>query len=270
MITFPNAKINLGLQVIEKLPSGYHTINTCFYPIPWHDLLEAVPAKKTTFESSGIPIPGNPKDNLCLKAYQLLKKDYHLPNLSIHLHKLIPMGAGLGGGSADAAFMLRLINESFQLFLDDAVLEMYAAQLGSDCPFFVQNKPSMATGTGTELTPINLNLSGCTLLLIYPNLHISTKEAYAGIRPSPAEYDLQTLVLSKDFDAWKETLANDFEPSVFPNYPLLKDIKNQLYQMGALYAGMSGSGATMFGIFSNETKIDPTPFKNFQWKILAL
>ena len=270
MIVFPNAKINLGLQVTEKLPNGYHAINTCFYPVPWCDLLEIVPAQKTTFDTSGIKIPGNPKENLCVKAYQLLKKDFQLPEVSIYLHKLIPMGAGLGGGSADAAFMLKLISEEFKLFLDDPVLEMYAAQLGSDCPFFIQNNPSFATGTGTDLSPISLNLKGCHLLLVYPNLHISTQEAYAGILPSPAKVDLKKLVVSKDFSNWKEALTNDFETSVFPKYPLLESIKDQLYKMGALYASMSGSGATMFGLFTSQHEIDPTPFKNFQWKLIKL
>ncbi|MBO3700473.1 4-(cytidine 5'-diphospho)-2-C-methyl-D-erythritol kinase [Fabibacter sp. E12] len=259
MITFPNAKINLGLQITGRLSNGYHTINTGIYPIPLRDVLEAIPSKKTSFESSGTTIPGNPKDNLILKAYKLLKKDYHLPELTIHLLKSIPMGAGLGGGSADASFMLNMLNEEFQLFLDDSILEEYAAQLGSDCPFFIRNQPAIATGTGTDVQPIDLDLSGYHLLVLNPGIHISTKDAYAGTSPAPPSYDLKSTIESKDFDFWKKTLANDFEKSVFQQYPELGGIKAKLYDSGALYAAMSGSGSTLFGIFSRPA--DATDFE---------
>ena len=256
MLTFPNAKINLGLQITEKLPNGYHSINSCLYPIPWKDALEVVQAKKTSFTTSGIHIPGNDKDNLVFKAYKQLKGDFGLPELSIHLHKAIPMGAGLGGGSADAAFMLSLLNDQFQLFLDDDLLEAYAADLGSDCPFFIRNQPALATGTGTTLSPLALDLSGLKLLVINPGIHVATKDAYAGVNPKAAEYDVEEVLLSRDFDRWKKELVNDFEPGIFKLHPVLGAIKKQLYEQGALYAAMSGSGSTLFGLFERPVSID--------------
>ncbi len=257
MLSFPNAKINLGLQITGKLPNGYHTINSCLYPIPWCDALEFVEAKKTSFQSTGIPIPGSEKNNLVLKAYRLLKRDMPLPELTIHLHKVIPMGAGLGGGSADASFMLKTLNEHYQLFLDDSLLEDYAAQLGSDCPFFIQNKAALATGTGTELTPLALSLEGLHIVVINPGIHISTQAAYAGVTPKPAETDLTELLLCNDFDRWKNELVNDFEAGIFHKHSLLADLKNELYNAGALYASMSGSGSTMFGIFPEAIALKP-------------
>ena len=252
MITFPNAKINLGLQIVEKLPNGYHAINSCLYPIPWSDVLEFVPSKKTQVVRTGIPVPGKPEEDIILKAYKRLKKDYSLPDLGIHLHKLVPIGAGLGGGSADAAFMLKLLNSEFQLFLDDEILEEYAAELGSDCPFFIKNSPALVTGTGTELAPIDLDLSGNHLLIINPRIHISTQEAYSGTTPHESKVDLKKLLVSKDFQSWKELLVNDFELSIFKKHSTLKKIKDQLYDQGASYAAMSGSGSTMFGIFQDK------------------
>ena len=262
MLTFPNAKINLGLQVTGKLPNGYHTISSCLFPIPWCDALEFVEAKKTCFQSSGIPIPGNQQDNLVLKALKLLRKDYPLPNLSIHLHKAIPMGAGLGGGSADGAFMLTMLNQEYQLFLDDSILEDYAAQLGSDCPFFVSNQPALATGTGTELEPLDLSLKGLHLLVVNPGIHISTREAYAGVTPKQSETDLKALLLSKDFDQWRSALVNDFETSVFTNHPTLAQMKQTLYDLGAVYAAMSGSGSTLYGLFEKPVAL-PDPWSEF-------
>ena len=270
MISFPNAKINLGLQITGKLPNGYHEINTCLYPIPLYDVLEAVPAKKTTFDSSGIKIPGNGKDNLVMKAYHLLKKDYQLPELTIHLLKNIPMGAGLGGGSSDAAFMLKMLSDEFQLFLDDMILEDYAAQLGSDCPFFIQNQPAIGTGTGTDLETLDLDLSGLYLTLVNPGVHIGTREAYAGVRPKAATYDLESILKAKDFGHWKKTLTNDFEASVFNQHPSLLDIKSQLYNKGALYAAMSGSGATVFGIFEEDPAAIDFEDKSFFTKTMSL
>lgn len=258
MISFPNAKINLGLQITGKLPNGYHAINSCLYPIPITDALEAIPVKKTTFTSTGIDIPGNDKDNLVLKAYRLLKKDYQLPELDIHLLKKIPLGAGLGGGSSDAAFMLKMLSEEFQLFLDDSILEYYAGELGSDCPFFIQNTAAIGTGTGTDLTPISLDLSGLYLQIINPGIHISTQAAYAGVTPKAAEFNLEELLLSKDFSQWKNFLINDFEESVFTLHPELALLKSSRYEAGASYSAMSGSGSTIFGIFD----FKPQPLKN--------
>jgi 4-diphosphocytidyl-2-C-methyl-D-erythritol kinase len=252
MISFPNAKINLGLFITDRLTNGYHQIESCLFPIPWTDILEFVPSKKLEFNTSGIEIPGNDKDNLVLKAYKLLRQDFALPDLSIHLHKIIPMGAGLGGGSSDASHMIKMINNEFRLFLDESILEDYAAQLGSDCPFFIQNKPAIATGTGTDLKTIDLNLKGHWLALIKPDVHISTQAAYAGVSPKSNPIDLEGLLLSKDFDRWKAELSNEFEISIFPQFPILNDIKTGFYESGALYAAMSGSGSTIFGIFDKE------------------
>ncbi len=263
MLVFPNAKINLGLQITEKLSNGYHAINTCFYPIPLKDALEFVPSQnKSTFTSSGSSIPSDGKDNLVLRAYKLLKKDFQLPEIDIHLFKNIPIGAGLGGGSSDAAFMLQALNQHFQLFLDDSFLETYAEQLGSDCPFFIYNEPAFATGTGTELEPFELSLKGMHLLLIHPGIHISTQAAYAGVTPKPSTFDLKELVQSKDFNLWKDLLVNDFEESVFKSEPLLVEIKNELYNHGACYAAMSGSGSSIFGLFEQQ----PSDISAFQEK----
>jgi 4-diphosphocytidyl-2-C-methyl-D-erythritol kinase len=253
VITFPSAKINLGLQILRKRPDGYHDISSLFLPIPLQDVLEVVEAKSLVFTSSGLPIPGNSDDNLCLKAYQLLQKDFQLPPISIHLHKAIPMGAGLGGGSADGAFMLVMLNKKFALGLSDTQLEDYAAQLGSDCPFFVKNQPAMALGRGTELTPFPIDLEGYHLLLVFPGIHIGTKEAYAGVEPNDKQHGI-TDILSQPIGKWKGQLVNDFEQSVFPNHPALKEVKEKLYAKGAVYASMTGSGSTMYGIFEDKPK----------------
>ncbi|EAZ79534.1 4-(cytidine 5'-diphospho)-2-C-methyl-D-erythritol kinase [Algoriphagus machipongonensis] len=252
MICFPNAKINLGLQITSKRSDGFHNIESCFYPIPLFDALEIIThPKKSIFQSTGLPIPGDQKDNLINKAYQLLKKDFpNLPQVQIHLHKNIPMGAGLGGGSADAAFALNTMNNLFDLILDDFFLEEYALKLGSDCPFFIENKPKIATGRGEILEDIAINLEGKYLLLINPGIHIGTKEAYAGIKPKKSEIALKEVL--KDTSRWKAELKNDFEPSIFENHPEIAEVKNQLYQMGAFYASMSGSGSTVFGLFEQK------------------
>lgn len=251
MINFPNAKINLGLYITSKRKDGYHNLETCMVSVPLYDALEMIPAKKMIFECTGLPIPGNSKDNLILKAYQLLKKDFNdLPPVHIHLHKNIPMGAGLGGGSADAAFALNLMNQLFDLYLEDWFLEEYAAKLGSDCAFFIQNTAKIATGRGEILEPIDLALNGKHVLIINPNIHIGTKEAYAGVTPKAAPIDLREVLA--DRQRWKNELVNDFEASIFPKYPEIGDIKNQLYDMGAFYAAMSGSGSTVFGLFDKK------------------
>lgn len=255
MICFPNAKINLGLHIISKRNDGYHEIETCMCPIPLFDALEIIiNHKKSTWNTSGISIPGDPKDNLILKAYQLLKKDFaNLPHVDIHLHKNIPMGAGLGGGSADAAFALNLMNNLFDLILDDFFLEEYAALLGSDCPFFIENTPKIAKGRGEILEEVSLDLKGTHLILINPGIHIGTKEAYAGVTPAKPKVKLEEVL--QDKSRWKNELANDFEASIFPNHPKIASIKNKLYENGAYYAAMSGSGSTVFGLFESPPKL---------------
>jgi 4-diphosphocytidyl-2-C-methyl-D-erythritol kinase len=252
MVVFPNAKINLGLQITGKREDGYHNILSCFYPLPWCDILEIIESQQFKLESSGIPIPGKPEDNLCVKAYQMLKKDFQLPPVHIYLHKQIPMGAGLGGGSADASFVLKCLNELFHLFLDDSLLEEYALQLGSDCPFFINNQPVLASGRGEEFEPIALNLSGKYVVMVTPPVHISTAAAYAGIQPRQPEVSIKEILETQPIHLWKDRITNDFEASVFQQYPQIAETKERLYTMGALYASMSGSGASVYGIFEVE------------------
>lgn len=256
MLLFPNAKINLGLYVISRRKDGYHDIETCLYPIPLYDALEIVLAKKTSFTSTGATIPGHEKDNLILKSYHLLKKDFNdLPPIAVHLHKHIPVGAGLGGGSSDAAFALKLMNNLFDLHLEDFLLEEYAAQLGSDCPFFIENTPKIATGRGEVLEPVPVvDLQGKWLALVNPNLHIGTKEAYEGVSHKKPTEDLRGILA--DPSSWKERLTNVFEESVFHKYPEIRSIKELLYGQGAFYAAMSGSGSTVFGLFDQEPEIN--------------
>jgi 4-diphosphocytidyl-2-C-methyl-D-erythritol kinase len=251
MISFPNAKINLGLHITSKRKDGYHEIETCMVPVPLFDALEMILDKKSSWNSSGLSIPGEAKDNLILKAEKLLKKDFPgLPNLSIHLHKNIPMGAGLGGGSADGAFALKLMNNLFDLHLDDFFLEEYAAELGSDCPFFIENTPKIARGRGEILEPIGLSLKGSHLVLINPGIHIGTKEAYAGVTPGPPKVKLEEVLA--DRSRWKAELINDFEASIFKTHPPIAAIKEKMYSAGAYYAAMSGSGSSVFGLFDKK------------------
>ena len=237
-------------------------------PIPLYDALEIIIDKKAGWECTGIPIPGDPKDNLILKAQQLLRKDFQgLPNLKIHLHKNIPMGAGLGGGSADGAFALKLMSNLYDLHLEDFFLEEYAAQLGSDCPFFIENTPKIAKGRGEILEPINISLKGSFLVIINPGIHIGTKEAYAGVTPATPKVNLEEIL--KDRTRWKTELINDFESSTFANHPELAEIKSQLYHAGAYYAAMSGSGSTMFGLFDEKPEnleVNPDYF-NFETQL---
>lgn len=251
MILFPNAKINLGLYVTERRKDGYHNLITCMVPVGWKDVLEIIDAQKFTYSSSGIEVPGNEKDNLCVKAYKLLNKDFNLPPVHIHLHKEIPMGAGLGGGSADAAFTLKALNQHFELYLDDSLLEDYAAQLGSDCAFFIRNKSAMATGRGELLEVIDLNLTGKFIVLVNPVIHVSTAQAYAGIHPSSPPIDLKSVLLHEPLEKWKSLLQNDFEKNIFLMHPEIAAIKEELYTRGASFAAMSGSGASVFGIFDH-------------------
>lgn len=251
MLSFPNAKINLGLNIVSKREDGYHNIESCFYPIPWRDSLEVIEAASFAFHSYGLDIPGDASSNLCVKAYELLKADHDLPPVEIHLLKNIPMGAGLGGGSADGTFTLKLLNDLFQLNLSSLQLEAYALQLGSDCPFFIQNQPAIATGRGEGLELIDLDLSGCTLAIHNPGIHISTKEAYAGITPKQPEISVADII-SRPIQEWKDLLHNDFEDSIFPSHPAITQLKQDMYAAGAIYASMTGSGSTVFGLFEGE------------------
>ncbi|ASZ13052.1 4-(cytidine 5'-diphospho)-2-C-methyl-D-erythritol kinase [Chitinophaga pendula] len=255
MIVFPNCKINLGLHVTGKRADGFHELETVFYPLPITDALEVVRADELLFEASGIPIAGPVNDNLCLRAWHLLKTDFPaLPPVSIHLHKYIPMGAGLGGGSADAAFMLQLLNDKFKLNIDTPRLRSYAAQLGSDCAFFINNQPSFATGRGEILTPCPVSLKGYGFLVIYPGIHVNTGWAFGQIIPQAPAFALSERILAP-VNKWKDLITNDFEAPVFKAHPVLAQVKQRLYTLGAVYATMSGSGASMVGIFPEGTAI---------------
>ena len=253
MLTFPNAKLNLGLYVTAKRPDGYHALETVFLPLPWADILEVLPAPKgqagTSLTLTGRPIPGDVATNLCLKAYELLKADFPiLPAAQLHLHKIVPIGAGLGGGSADAAFALRAIGEVFGLNLTVAQLEGYARRLGADCAFFIENTPRLALEKGDIFEPINLDLGGTACVVVYPGLHISTAQAFAGIVPQAPKISLREA-LAQPITNWRDTVSNDFEASLAPTYPVLAAIKQQLYAAGAAYASLSGSGSAVYGLF---------------------
>ncbi len=251
MITFPNAKINLGLHVTRKRSDGYHEIESCMVPIPLYDVLEMVISNEHAFTSSGISIPGNGDDNLIQNAYRLLKRDYpDIPAFGIHLHKNIPIGAGLGGGSADASFALTLMNNLLGLDIAPKRLELYAAELGSDCPFFIENLPKLVRGRGEVMSNISLDLKGLWIYLVYPQINISTKEAYGGITPKKPIHSLSDILSNPH--QWKNKLVNDFEPSLFAKYPELGLIKERFNEVGAFYAAMSGSGSSVFGLFEHQ------------------
>lgn len=263
MITFPNAKINLGLNITEKRPDGYHNLETIFYPIPLEDALEACPRKEGlgsySLSQSGLSIEGDAENNLVVKAYKLLDETYHLPPVDIYLHKHIPSGAGLGGGSADAAFMLKLLNRMYRLNLTDDQLEAYAARLGADCAFFVRNQPTYAEGIGNIFSPVELSLAGWQLLLVKPNIFVSTRDAFARIRPRHPERNLRDLI-NQPVESWKDSMINDFEESVFPQFPAIGDIKTELYHLGAVYASMSGSGSSVYGLFAPDVVLPDVDF----------
>ncbi len=257
-IVFPNAKINLGLRVINKREDGFHNLETIFYPIENSDILEIIDSQTPQMIQYGISYPGDPSDNLCMKAYELLRKDYDLPPVEIHLYKKIPVGAGLGGGSSDASFTLTLLNDMYKLNISTQKLLEYAARLGSDCPFFIHNKPMLGTGRGEILTPIDIpQLEGYEIKIFTPDIFVSTADAYKGIitrenRLKQGEI-LNNMplveVISQPVEKWRDLLENDFETTVFAKHPLLKEYKQDIYNQGAIYASMSGSGSTMFGVF---------------------
>ena len=265
MVSFPHCKINLGLNVIAKRPDGFHNIETCFYPIAWNDILEVLPSQTAKLDITGLRIAGEPTENLCWKAYHLVKKDFDLPPVHIHLHKLLPTGAGLGGGSSDAAFTLRAINEIFQLSLSTEKLVEYASALGSDCTFFLQDNPMMGTGRGEKINPVTIKLKGRYLILLKPDIHVSTADAYAGVTPRMPLQSVRTILEKKPVEKWKEFLVNDFESSVFKKFPQIGELKNKLYQSGAVYASMSGSGSSLFGIFDNDVDLKSEFAKMTYW-----
>lgn len=250
MINFPNCKINLGLSITDKRNDGFHNIESVLFPVKLNDVLEIIksPNGFFSFTQSGIKIPGDPKNNLVIKAYHLLKTEFQLPEVHIHLHKKIPMGAGLGGGSADAAFAIKLLNDLFDLKITNKMMEDFARQLGSDCAFFIKNKAILASGKGDLFAPINVNLSEYNIVIVKPNIHISTPDAYSWVKPIAKERALKDII-GLPVNKWKGNLVNDFEKEVFQHFPQIEAIKNKLYKLGTEYAAMSGSGAAVFGIF---------------------
>jgi 4-diphosphocytidyl-2-C-methyl-D-erythritol kinase len=248
MLVFPNAKLNLGLYVTGQRPDGFRTLESVFVPLPWTDALEVLPAPATRLTLTGLPIPGDVATNLCLRAYELLKADFSLPPVQIHLHKVVPIGAGLGGGSADAAFALRALNDLFGLQLPPEALEGYARRLGSDCAFFIRNQPVLAIERGDVFEPIELSLAGTACKVVYPGLHISTAEAYARVIPRRPRHGLRPS-LAKPIETWRDTVSNDFEDALTPTYPVLAELKQRLYDAGAAYASLSGSGSAVYGLF---------------------
>jgi 4-diphosphocytidyl-2-C-methyl-D-erythritol kinase len=258
LVSFPNCKINLGLNIIRKREDGFHDVETVFYPIPLRDALEVISlssANCNQFKQTGIEIPGHSDNNICIKAWEVLKSDFpDLPFVSIHLHKTIPVGAGLGGGSSDAAFMLKLLNRKFNLRLDEERLTGYALKLGSDCPFFIKNQPAFATGRGEILQPLALDLSAYKFIIVNPGIHISTAGAFGSISPRlPSESIMDIISLQPS--EWPGRLINDFEEPLSKQHPEIAEIRDGLYEKGAVYAAMSGSGSTMYGIFEKEKEI---------------
>lgn len=251
MIVFPNAKINLGLQVKAKRPDGFHDLETVFFPINCTDMLEAVRAEEFAFTTSGLPIDAASEYNLCIKAWNILAKDFALSPVKMHLHKQIPMGAGLGGGSSDGAFTLLLLNKLFKLDLSEEQLINYALQLGSDCPFFIRNKPVFATGRGEIMEPVEIpSMKGKKILLVNPALHISTREAFEQLELKGVSSDLSEVV-KEPVERWRDGgMENDFEAGVCARFPEIARIREELYKQGAVYAAMTGTGSTVFGIFN--------------------
>jgi 4-diphosphocytidyl-2-C-methyl-D-erythritol kinase len=261
VITFPNCKINIGLNILNKREDGFHNLETVFYPLPLTDALEIIETRQQLnpesilFTTSGLEIAADTNSNICVKAFQLLKSQFPmLPDVLMHLHKVIPSGAGLGGGSADGAFALSMINKKFNLGLKVEKLIQLAASLGSDCPFFIINKPCFASGRGELLEEIPINLSNFKILLVNPGIHIDTATAFKDVKPKVPGKSIKEII-KEPIANWKEQLTNDFEKGIFARHQVIEKIKNALYDNGAIYASMSGSGSTLYGIFEKDKKI---------------
>ena len=266
MIAFPNCKINLGLNIIRKREDGFHDLETIFLPVPFTDVLEIISSDKTELTVTGLPV--NATENLCIKAYNLLQQKFpELPPVKMHLHKVVPMGAGLGGGSSDASFILNMLTEKFELNINPEELRDIALQLGSDCPFFLINKPCFATGRGEILEPLDLDLTNYKILIINPGIHIDTKLAFSKIISGERKKSIKEII-AQPIGTWKEELQNDFEIPVFAEYPEIEKLKNDLYELGANYASLSGSGSSVFGLFKKEINIDNSNWNNYFYKII--
>lgn len=276
MITFPNCKINIGLQVVSKREDGYHNIESVFLPVPLCDVLEIVPNETSRendiaytnnfyLKMSGATIPGNGADNICTKAFQLLHTQFRLPPTALFLHKNIPTGAGLGGGSSDGSFTLKLINQIYKLGIENSRLKEFAAMLGSDCPFFIDNAPAYVGGRGTDIRLIPLTLHGYHITIINPRIHVSTQEAYSMITPQTPKYNLLEA-LQQPVPRWKEIIVNDFERPLSAKYPELLEIKTQLYDAGAKYASMTGSGSSFYALSTKQLTLPAKLKSNFCWQ----
>jgi 4-diphosphocytidyl-2-C-methyl-D-erythritol kinase len=266
MIGFPNGKINIGLSVTEKRPDGFHNIETIMVPVEIHDVLEIIISPDNIFSlsTSGIKISGETNDNLVVKACELLKKDFDLPAVKIHLHKVIPIGAGLGGGSSDAAFTIKMVNKLFTLGLSSDQMKDYARKLGSDCPFFIENKAAFATGRGDEFEFLDFSAKGKFLMIVKPDIPIATAEAYSWMKPSKKENTLKELI-KLPMHSWRNRVINDFEAEVMKKYGVVQMIRDELYEMGAIYVSMTGSGSAVYGIFGNPVNLLGHFQNHFVW-----
>lgn len=267
MLFFPNSKINIGLNVINKRSDGFHNIETVFCPVGLSDVLEFVPlADKSpgtvSFQCTGVPVDGPDENNLCVKAYHLLHQDFNLPAISIHLHKIVPPGAGLGGGSSDAAFMLKNLNAWFKLNLSEDRLCDYASQLGSDCSFFIKNRPLFGYERGNRFREIHQFPRYLEAVIVNPGIHVSTAEAYAGISPHIPSRPLEELI-NLPVHQWKEQIINDFEAVIQKKHPVINVIKEKMYEMGAVYASMTGSGSSVFGLFNEKAPAGENQFPDY-------
>jgi len=266
MLVFSNAKINIGLNIVEKRNDGFHNLETIFYPIKLSDGLEIVESNSGfEFSNSGIVVDSTTENNLIVKAYNLLKSDFQLSDVKIHLHKIIPFGAGLGGGSSNAAFAIKTLNSVFSLQLSAEQMIEYAKKLGSDCAFFINNSPVFAFEKGDMFQEISLDLSKYQIILIKPNVNVSTKDAYSNVQISTPKYSLKESI-KKPIEEWKNLIFNDFEKNNFPKFPIIEKIKHELYKQGAIYASMSGSGSSVFGIFKNTENVNINIDNTFIWK----
>ncbi|MDQ3191453.1 MAG: 4-(cytidine 5'-diphospho)-2-C-methyl-D-erythritol kinase [Bacteroidota bacterium] len=271
MIVFPNAKINIGLHIVEKREDGFHNIETMFYPIGLSDVLEVIENKNpkgnsVEFSTSGIDIPGKAEENICIKIFEKIKQDYDLPAIKIHLHKIIPIGAGLGGGSSDAAFFIKAIDSLFKLELSEDKKFLYSEFAGSDCSFFIKNKTAFAEGKGEIILPLPIDLNDYYLVLLNPQIHISTAEAYSGVTTAIPQKSLKELIAETSIENWRGVIKNDFEKHIFKKHPVLNDIKENLYSSNAVYASMSGSGSSMYGIFRNKPELKSELKKHIVWE----
>lgn len=262
MLVFPNSKINLGLRVLDKRPDGYHNLSSVFYPIPYSDVIEvfSIENDHDQYLYSGLPIPGSGGGNLCKKAIQLLRREFEFSFVSVHLHKAIAMGAGLGGGSSDASFLLMAVRDMFQLKISNSKLEQMALQIGSDCPFFIENKAVSVSGRGELFDPCSVDLSGYFMVIVTSEVHISTADAYANIQRINHDMNPSEVIEKLPVGEWINHLHNDFEGFAFEKFPRLKKTKDALYQLGATYASMTGSGSAIYGVFKKE--IDRTELKD--------